>query len=83
MEGGFNDRIPGNSSTTTFANGTAVPVTHEALSLYTPDEKRILHIIAITFASLSVLAGTLMFYWYIRLQKRTFRHTYISFVASC
>jgi hypothetical protein len=64
-------------STATFSNGTALPVTLSTLSLYTPDQKRDLRIIAITFASLSVLAGTLMFYWYIRLQKRTFRHTYI------
>lgn len=71
------------SNTSTFANGTVVPVTLTTLSLYTPDEKRDLRIIAITFASLSVLAGTLMFYWYVRLQKRTFRHTYLLLQSSC
>ena len=63
---------------TTFANGTVAPVTITTLSLYTDQEKRTLRIIAMTFASLSLLAGTLMWYWYVRLPKRTFRLTYIS-----
>ena len=73
-----------NSSSTfqsaTFSNGTIAPVTVTTLSLYTDNEKRTLRIIAMTFASLSLLAGTLMLYWYIRLPKRTFRHTYISLI---
>lgn len=63
--------------TSTFTNGTVAPVAITTLSLYTEDEKRTLRIIAMTFASLSLLAGTLMLYWYVRLPKRTFRHTYI------
>jgi len=70
------DTTVSGSNTSTFANGTVVPVTLTTLSLYSQDQKTDLRIIAITFASLSVLAGTVMFYWYMRLQKRTFRHTY-------
>ena len=75
--GDMYDTTISGSNTSTFANGTVVPVTLTSVSLYTIDQKRDLRIIAITFASLSILAGTLMSYWYIRLQKRTFRHTYI------
>lgn len=67
-------------SYSTFANGTVVPVTVSTLSLYSESEKRALRIIAMTFASLSILAGSLMMYWYIRLPKRTFRHTYFPLV---
>jgi len=78
MEGDLGDVTLANG-TSTFLNGTVVPVPFTSLSLYSPDEKRSLRIIAITFASLSILAGTLMLYWYIRLQKRTLRHTYVLF----
>lgn len=47
------------------------------LSLYTSDQKRILRIVAIVFASLSTLAGTVMLYWYLRFRRRTFRHMYV------
>lgn len=67
------------NETSAFSNGTLVPTTLMSLSLYSRYEKRCLRIIAIMFASLSLLAGTIMLYWYIRLQKRTFRHTYVLF----
>lgn len=67
------------NGTSTFSNGTIVPLALTSLSLYSPDEERSLRIIAMTFAGLSILAGTLMLYWYIRLQRRTFRHTYVLF----
>jgi len=67
-----------NLHSSTFDNGTVAPVTMTPLSLYSEQEKRTLRIIAMTFASLSLLAGALMLYWYVRLPKRTFRHTYIS-----
>jgi len=78
MKGSLHD-VSSANRTSMFSNGTVVSVTHASRSLYSPDEKRSLRIIAITFASLSILAGTLMLYWYIRLQKRTFRHTYVLF----
>jgi G protein-coupled glucose receptor regulating Gpa2 len=64
------------ATTSTFSNGTVVPVNLSSLVLYTEYQKRVLRILALTFSSLSILAGTLMFYWYITLRKRTFRHTY-------
>lgn len=64
----------------TFTNGTVVPVAITTLSLYSEPEKRALRIIAMTFASLSILAGSLMMYWYVRLPKRTFRHSYFHLV---
>src|SRR5579859_268227 len=73
----FNGSRSGFSSPT-YENGTAAPVTITILSLYSDSEKRTLRIIAMTFASFSLLAGALMLYWYIRLPKKTFRHTYIS-----
>jgi len=68
----------GGPTTGTFSNGTTVPVSLSTISLYSDPQKKALRIIALTFASLSITAGTLMFYWYIGLRKRTFRHTYIN-----
>jgi G protein-coupled receptor GPR1 len=70
--------LNGSTSGLALKNGTAAPITITILSLYTDSEKRTLRIIAMTFASFSLLAGALMLYWYIRLPKKTFRHTYIS-----
>ena len=63
------------TSTDTLSN-TDVSVLLSPLSRFTQDEERTLRIMAMTFASLSVLAGGVMFCWYLTLQKRTFRHTY-------
>jgi len=71
------------SSKITISNDTVFPIALTPHPLYTPDEKQVLRIIAIIFASLSMLAGTLMFPWYLRLQKRTFRHTYLLKPLSC
>ena len=72
----LDDQLGANSSSDTFTNGTAIPVSLTSISLYTVPEKRDLRIIAITFASVSLLAGIIMIYWFIRLQRRTFRHMY-------
>jgi hypothetical protein len=70
------DPLGVNTTSDTFINGTAIPVSLTTISLYTPPEKRDLRIIAISFASISLTAGIIMIYWFIRLQRRTFRHMY-------
>jgi G protein-coupled glucose receptor regulating Gpa2 len=70
------DPLGVNTTSDTFTNGTAIPVSLTTISLYTPPEKRDLRIIAISFASISLIAGIIMIYWFIRLQRRTFRHMY-------
>jgi hypothetical protein len=73
MESEFDTILP----RSTFTNGTIIPVTLSLVALYTENEKLSLRIIALAFSSLSLCAGALMFYWYVRLGKRTFRHSYV------
>jgi G protein-coupled glucose receptor regulating Gpa2 len=78
----LNDPLGVNTTLDTFTNGTAIPVSLSTVSLYTPAEKRDLRIIAISFASISLIAGIVMIYWFIRLQRRTFRHMYLPPILS-